>query len=192
MVNTMMGSENTSFANISISFLRSCSDHVHECCEHDLRKGIEILAKLVISYSIIVFKMMKVLVILFIMKLITQINIFKYEKRLLQTMISKFAISTQYFHSRKWNLNKKKRQWKFSHSNGLCDHIPYERRLVSIVSSFHYFLCNLKLLFILKTLIMVLTQSQYENMSKEELIQELTYINSRFVNSRCETKWLVW
>ena len=35
---------------------------------------------------------------------------------------------------------------------------------------------------------MVLTQSQYENMSKEELIQELTYIKSRFVNSRCETK----
>ena len=29
---------------------------------------------------------------------------------------------------------------------------------------------------------MVLTQSQYENMSKEELIQELTDINSSFVN----------
>ena len=29
---------------------------------------------------------------------------------------------------------------------------------------------------------MVLTQSQYENMSKEELIQELTNINSSFVN----------
>ena len=29
---------------------------------------------------------------------------------------------------------------------------------------------------------MVLTQSQYENMSKEELIQELTDIKSSFVN----------
>ena len=29
---------------------------------------------------------------------------------------------------------------------------------------------------------MVLTQSQYENMSKEELIQELTDINSSFVS----------
>ena len=29
---------------------------------------------------------------------------------------------------------------------------------------------------------MALTQSQYENMSKEELIQELTDINSSFVN----------
>ena len=29
---------------------------------------------------------------------------------------------------------------------------------------------------------MVLTQSQYENMSKEELIEELTNINSSFVN----------
>ena len=29
---------------------------------------------------------------------------------------------------------------------------------------------------------MVLTQSQYENMSKEELIQELTDINSSIVN----------
>ena len=29
---------------------------------------------------------------------------------------------------------------------------------------------------------MVLTQSQYENMTKEELIQELTDINSSFVN----------
>ena len=29
---------------------------------------------------------------------------------------------------------------------------------------------------------MVLTRSQYENMNKEELIQELTNINSSFVN----------
>ena len=29
---------------------------------------------------------------------------------------------------------------------------------------------------------MLLTHSQYENMSKEELIQELTDINSSFVN----------
>ena len=35
------------------------------------------LAKLVLSFSIIVFNMMKLLVILFIMKLIAQINIFK-------------------------------------------------------------------------------------------------------------------
>ena len=30
---------------------------------------------------------------------------------------------------------------------------------------------------------MVLTQSQYKNMSKEELIQELTNINSSFLNN---------
>ena len=30
--------------------------------------------------------------------------------------------------------------------------------------------------------VMVLTRSQYENMSKEELIQELTDINTNFVN----------
>ena len=30
---------------------------------------------------------------------------------------------------------------------------------------------------------MVLTQSQYENMSKEELIRELTGVNSIFVNN---------
>ena len=92
MVNTMIESENTSFANISISFLRSCSDHVHECCEHDLRKGIKILAKLVISSSIIAFNLMKLLVILFTMKLIAQINIFKYEKR---------------FYCRKWYQNSR-------------------------------------------------------------------------------------
>ena len=45
---------------------------------NDLRKGVEILAKLTFSFSIIVFNMMKPLVILFIMKLIAQINIFKY------------------------------------------------------------------------------------------------------------------
>ena len=37
MLNTMMETENTSFANISIPFLRSCS-----CCEHDRTKVIEI------------------------------------------------------------------------------------------------------------------------------------------------------
>ena len=58
-----MENENTSFANISIPFL-----------EHDLKKEMEILAKLVLSFFIIVF-MMKLLVILFIMKLIAQINI---------------------------------------------------------------------------------------------------------------------
>ena len=36
--------------------------------ERDLRKGIEILAKVVFSFSIIVFNMMELLVILFIMK----------------------------------------------------------------------------------------------------------------------------
>ena len=36
--------------------------------------------------------------------------------------------------------------------------------------------------YLLKISIMVLTRSQYENMSKEELIQELTDINSSFVN----------
>ena len=68
MLNTMMENENTSFANISIPFLRSCSQH--------LRKGVEILAKLVFLVSIIVFNMMKLPFILFIMKVISQINIF--------------------------------------------------------------------------------------------------------------------
>ena len=73
-----MKNENTSFANISIPSLRSCSqhskyvvkccEHVVKCCEPDLRKGIKILAKLVFSFSIIVFNMFKLLVILFIMK----------------------------------------------------------------------------------------------------------------------------
>ena len=53
MLNTMMENENTSFANISIPFL-------------------------LFSFSIIVFNMMKLLVIFFIMKLIAQINIFKF------------------------------------------------------------------------------------------------------------------
>ena len=39
------------------------------------------LAKLVVSFLIIVFNMMKLLVILFIMKLIAQINIFKYVRQ---------------------------------------------------------------------------------------------------------------
>ena len=56
-MNTMMENESTNFANYSIPFLRSC--------EHDLRKGVEILAKLVFSFSIIEFNMMKLLVILF-------------------------------------------------------------------------------------------------------------------------------
>ena len=70
MLNTVMENENKGFANILIPFLRSC-------CAHDLRKGIEILGKLAFSFSIIVFNMMKFLVILFIMKLIAQINVFK-------------------------------------------------------------------------------------------------------------------
>ena len=36
--------------------------------------------------------------------------------------------------------------------------------------------------YLLKISVMVLTRSQYESMSKEELIQELTDINSSFVN----------
>ena len=72
ILNTMMENEITSFANISIPLLGSCSQH----CGHDPRRGIEILAKLVFSFSIIVFNMVKLLVILFIMKLIAQINIY--------------------------------------------------------------------------------------------------------------------
>ena len=34
---------------------------------------------------------------------------------------------------------------------------------------------------------MVLNRIQFENMSKEELILELAYINSSFVNNKCET-----
>ena len=65
-------------------------------------------------------------------------------------------------------------------------HSPYELHWVSIVSSFHPFLYNILPFYcysyFLKILIMVLTRSYYENMSKEELIQELTNINSSFVN----------
>ena len=59
MLNTMMENENASFANISIPFLRSCA-------QHDLRKGIKILAKPLFSFSITVFNMMKLLVVLLI------------------------------------------------------------------------------------------------------------------------------
>ena len=48
--------------------------HVHSI-EHDFRKGIEILGRLVFSFSIIAFNRMKLLVILFIMKLIAQIKV---------------------------------------------------------------------------------------------------------------------
>ena len=68
MVNTMMENENVRFANISIPFLRS----------YDIRKEIKLLFfQIVFSFSIIIFNMMKLLVILFIMKWIAQINIFR-------------------------------------------------------------------------------------------------------------------
>ena len=67
MLNTMMENENTSFVNILIPFLRSSSQ---QCCEHDLMKEIEILAKLVFLFSIILFNMMKLLVMLFIVNFI--------------------------------------------------------------------------------------------------------------------------
>ena len=78
ILNTMMESENTSFANISTPFLRPFSQHF----EHDLMKEIEALGKLVFSFSIILFNMIKLLVILFIMevfamfKITVNINIF--------------------------------------------------------------------------------------------------------------------
>ena len=69
MLNTVMENENMSFANILIPFMRSCSQHCQLChchvhsivhgIEHDLRKGIKILARLVFSFSFIVFSMMK-------------------------------------------------------------------------------------------------------------------------------------
>ena len=88
MLNTMVENVNKSFANIPIPCLRSCSQlwtwslerdwNINKkFCEHDLRKEIEILTKLLFSFSIIVFNMMKLLVKLFIMKLIAQTNIFK-------------------------------------------------------------------------------------------------------------------
>ena len=92
MLNTIMDNENTSFANISISFLRSCSQ---ECCENDLRKGIEILAKFVFSFSIIVFNIMKLLVIIFLMKLIAQINIFKQRHSYAGIAVNDFVKRTQ-------------------------------------------------------------------------------------------------
>ena len=45
MLNIMMENEITSFANISIPFLRSFSQHYRE---HDLRKGIKILARILL------------------------------------------------------------------------------------------------------------------------------------------------
>ena len=45
--------------------------------EYDLRKRIKILAKVLFSFSIIVLNMMKFPIILFIMKLLIQSNIFK-------------------------------------------------------------------------------------------------------------------
>ena len=83
MLSTIKENENTSFANISIPFLRSgCQERdlycEHDlCCEHHLRKGMEISAKLAFSFSFIVFNIIKLLVMLFTMKFITQINIFK-------------------------------------------------------------------------------------------------------------------
>ena len=76
MLNTMMENENTGFANISILFLRSCSQHEMHSCEHEheLRKGVEILAKLVLLFLIIIFNTMNLLVVLLIMKLVAQIN----------------------------------------------------------------------------------------------------------------------
>ena len=76
MLNTLMENENTGFANISILFLRSCSQHEMHSCEHehDLRKEVEILAKLVLLFLIIIFNTMNLLVVLFIMKLVAQIN----------------------------------------------------------------------------------------------------------------------
>ena len=87
-----MENENTSFANISIPFLRSCSQ---ECCEHDLRKGIEILAKLAFSFPIIVFNMMKLLVVIFLMKLTAQINIFKQRHSYADIAVNDFVERTQ-------------------------------------------------------------------------------------------------
>ena len=83
MLNTIKENEDTSFANISIPLLRSgCQERdlycEHDlCCEHHLRKGMEISAKLAFSFSFIVFNIIKLLVMLFIMKFIAQINIFK-------------------------------------------------------------------------------------------------------------------
>ena len=64
---------------INLLVFRSLSwDHVHRiCCEHDLRKEIKLLVKLLLSFSIIVFNMMKLLVTLFTMKFYskTKLNI---------------------------------------------------------------------------------------------------------------------
>ena len=61
---------------------------------------------------------------------------------------------------------------------------PYERRQVRTVSGFLHFQIDFQPIFTLTNinLNMVFHRIQYENMSKEEFIQELTDINSRFVN----------
>ena len=63
--------------------------------------------------------------------------------------------------------------------------IPYGLRQVSIVLSFQHFQNNFKNIFTLNLQIsinfnMVFSRSQYENMIKEQLIQELADINSSF------------
>ena len=63
MLNAMLENENTSFENTE---------------------------KFVFLFSIIVFNMMKLLVIIFIIKLIAQINIFKYEKKIVQMISNNF------------------------------------------------------------------------------------------------------
>ena len=63
---------------------------------------------------------------------------------------------------------------------------PYERCGVRIVLSFHHFLYNIKPFdwySYSRISIIVLTRSKYKNSSKEELIQELTDINSSFVSN---------
>ena len=72
---TETGNKNKSYIIILMSFMRPWSDHETMSCNDDLIK-IEILLKLLCSFSSIVFNVMKLTVVLFVITLFVQINEF--------------------------------------------------------------------------------------------------------------------
>ena len=74
----MMENENNNFTNISSPFLRSCSQHDQERDKN--------ISKLLTQFSVIAFNAMKLPVIRFIIKLISQINTFKLQLNLTQNL----------------------------------------------------------------------------------------------------------
>ena len=76
MLNTMMENKNTIFSNISIPFMFTAY-----AANMISGKGSK-YQKNFFLFSIMVFNMMKLLVILFIMNLVAQINIFTYGRKI--------------------------------------------------------------------------------------------------------------